>query len=445
MSKSINILIVGGGLAGLSSAIALAKDGFSVTLIEANFYDSFRVGEHLSPDALNILEEFGVSKSLYQSSPTITSIWGDTKLYTSNYIFSIYGNGVALWRPKFDFELAQIAKQNGVKIEIGCRLQELSFSDKNWSASIFDKKQNRRYKINADFIIDASGRSRVVSKKLGISSLTYDKLIGLGYIQDRKNEYHNPIIEAVAEGWWYSANLPNNRNFTMLLTDSDLLPPTLERKKFWLNSLQNTIEIKKRFSLNSQIKINGYQANTTRVLQSCGEQWLAIGDAVMSFDPLSSGGIAKALHFSQEISMWVKKFLNNKKEAQESYREKIRKNLLSYFESRSKYYRIESRFSSEIFWYRRHLPHIIEQPIRLPPKVKLQLSLTYNEKSLKHFFNGIAPKIDTKHFFKVTSKPKAVIDLLSDLQTGQSYGYPNQEKIAILQLLVREGCLQLAN
>jgi len=35
MSKSINILIIGSGPAGLSSAIALAKDGFSVTLIEA--------------------------------------------------------------------------------------------------------------------------------------------------------------------------------------------------------------------------------------------------------------------------------------------------------------------------------------------------------------------------------------------------------------------------
>src|SRR5688572_29781065 len=55
------VIIIGGGLAGLSSAILLAKNGINVTLIEKKKYPFHRVcGEYISNEALPFLTTLGV-------------------------------------------------------------------------------------------------------------------------------------------------------------------------------------------------------------------------------------------------------------------------------------------------------------------------------------------------------------------------------------------------
>ncbi|RYD89315.1 MAG: FAD-dependent oxidoreductase [Sphingobacteriales bacterium] len=70
MQTETEILIIGGGLAGLTAALHLQKTGFHVTLIEKNFYPHHKVcGEYVSNEVLPYLNWLGISfKALNPSS-----------------------------------------------------------------------------------------------------------------------------------------------------------------------------------------------------------------------------------------------------------------------------------------------------------------------------------------------------------------------------------------
>ncbi len=61
MNKEVSILIIGGGLAGLTSAIHLAQEGFEIVLIEKNTFPKHKVcGEYVSNEVLPYLETLGI-------------------------------------------------------------------------------------------------------------------------------------------------------------------------------------------------------------------------------------------------------------------------------------------------------------------------------------------------------------------------------------------------
>ncbi len=60
-SKQYDVICLGGGLAGLTAAIHLAKDGFNVLVIEKNKYPNHKVcGEYISNEAVPYLQHLGI-------------------------------------------------------------------------------------------------------------------------------------------------------------------------------------------------------------------------------------------------------------------------------------------------------------------------------------------------------------------------------------------------
>ena len=61
-STSYDVIIAGGGLAGLALSIQLARSGYSVALLEKETYPYHKVcGEYISLESWNFLEELGSS------------------------------------------------------------------------------------------------------------------------------------------------------------------------------------------------------------------------------------------------------------------------------------------------------------------------------------------------------------------------------------------------
>ncbi len=113
--RSQGAAIIGGGLAGLSLSIQLAKAGFKVVLFEKEEYPYHKVcGEYISLESWNFIEQLGlplskmnlpIIKKLIVSAP-------DGKKIESN----LDPGGFGISRYMLDYELSQIAKQNGVKV-----------------------------------------------------------------------------------------------------------------------------------------------------------------------------------------------------------------------------------------------------------------------------------------------------------------------------------------
>src|ERR1700742_2737624 len=121
-----DVIIAGGGLAGLALSIQLGKAGYRVALFEKETYPFHKVcGEYISLESWNFLEELGlplsdwnlpVIRSLLLSAPNGRSLRQELPL-----------GGFGISRYKIDAALAVIARQNGVDLFESTRVTDIHF------------------------------------------------------------------------------------------------------------------------------------------------------------------------------------------------------------------------------------------------------------------------------------------------------------------------------
>ena len=175
-SQVNHIVVVGGGPAGSSLAFRLAQQNFPVTLIEREKFPREKLcGEFISPECLRHFRELGVCDDLLSAG-------GDR--ITETYFYAVSGKNIAVpshWfdggeaalslsRAEMDLRLLERAREAGVEVleessvlgveTKGATVNELNIRQKNGEAR----------KISGDLFIDATGRSRILSKLINKNS-----------------------------------------------------------------------------------------------------------------------------------------------------------------------------------------------------------------------------------------------------------------------------------
>src|SRR5262245_35833542 len=126
MVEHCDVVVVGGGPAGAAAAIALARAGKSVVVLEVSDYDRDRIGETLPPSARVPLAQLGVWPRFVQEghapSPAIISAWGQDDIDESHFIYHPHGHGWHLDRRRFDEMLVSVASDAGARVRLRARL-----------------------------------------------------------------------------------------------------------------------------------------------------------------------------------------------------------------------------------------------------------------------------------------------------------------------------------
>ena len=101
-------------------------------------------------------------------------------------------------------------------------------------------------------------------------------------------------------------------------------------------------------------------ANSTRLEQVAGQQWVALGDAAISFDPLSSQGMFNAMASALQLQklLVTSGIISNPdvvqhKQFQETYTQQIDAIWKQYLYHKKLFYKAETRWASHPFWERR--------------------------------------------------------------------------------------------
>ncbi|HEY0667423.1 MAG TPA: FAD-dependent oxidoreductase [Sphingobacteriaceae bacterium] len=152
------VVIVGGGLAGLSAALLLNKYGFEVTVVEKKGYPLNKVcGEYVSNEVLPYLHSLGICIDVLNPSHltklSLTSVSG------SKVSVGLDMGGFGLSRFKFDKLLYDKAVTNGVKFLTHVKVNEISMDVNQFCIKLSDNTM-----LSADVAIAAYGKRSVLDK-----------------------------------------------------------------------------------------------------------------------------------------------------------------------------------------------------------------------------------------------------------------------------------------
>lgn len=365
--RDVDVAVLGGGPAGAAVALGLLNLGYSTVVIERSDYRGARIGETLPPAIRPLLVSLGIWDQFlaekHSKSFGIRSAWGGDDLHDNDFIFNPYGAGWHVDRVRFDAMLARCAEEIGATVYRGARLLACE-NDKSGNWKIEIAYGDRRHCLSTKFLVDATGRASYAARKQGARRITWDRLIGVvsffSLTSQRSVLDSFTLIEAVEEGWWYSAALPDSRLVLAYMTDADLY--ARERKQssdYWLRQLLRTTHTKSR--IEDYVLTFGphiVSANSSRLDRVTNGNWMAVGDAAMAFDPLSGQGVFKALQAALRAAESIEKYWTGNNSALRDYAVAVERDFDSYFLMRGAFYAREQRWPQSVFWQRRNSDQI---------------------------------------------------------------------------------------
>jgi flavin-dependent dehydrogenase len=214
----------------------------------------------------------------------------------------------------------------------------------------------------ARVLVDASGRRSTIARRLGAKRITMDRLIGcMAFFRPASSgtvAQRFMLIEAVSDGWWYSAPLPDERMVAVYMTDADLFAK-LEGPLGWRHAelIARAPHTAKRLEhLHLDYGPNVFAANSSHLDRVWGDNWIAVGDSTMTLDPLSSKGVYRAMKSGLRAAEVIAESCSAGTAAHAAYAAEISSEIDRYVLQRQHYYSLEPRWSTQDFWRRRRAP-----------------------------------------------------------------------------------------
>jgi flavin-dependent dehydrogenase len=351
--RSFDVLVAGGGPAGASAALELCRHGLSVALIEQDAYSTFRVGETLPPMIRAKLTALGVWEQFLAADPLesygIQSVWESATPQRQDFVRNPYGCGWHVDRARFDGLLAAAAGQAGAELLVSARVNAAHKNEEgHWLIQLTQNAATLT--LGGRMLVDATGRRAVLAGKLGAQAQISDRLIGAVALSDRHDSEQWTLIEAVEEGWWYSAPVPGGRMVFAYMTDSDLW-----KAAKWADLLRSAPFTVQRAG-GSQIAPPNHIFPAGSVLRQpvAGSDWIAIGDAALAFDPLSGQGVIKSIDSGTQAASAIARCLAGDSGGLAEYEAWVKEAYQAYLTLRRQYYHSVQRWTATSrFWQRR--------------------------------------------------------------------------------------------
>ncbi len=319
-----DVVVIGGGPAGSTSASLLAMKGHSVTVLERAKFPRQHVGESMLPFCYQIFEELGVldtMKERFVRKPGVRFIDTDGSANTAwcfnRHIADESNLSFQVIRSEFDDILLRHSASLGVVVHDETRVTDtIVGAEDDRSIVIAHDAQGNELRFSTRFVIDASGRDTFLSNRLGTKT-AHDELdrtaLSCTYWKGAKfkDTLEQGLIQIVylggaKQGWIWCIPLGNDRLSVGVVLNSSYYRAARSRLlsaghqdwrlALYLEEIQNapfTRDVLEHATMEANLAIDGDYSYVCH--QKYGDNFALVGDASAFIDPIFSTGVFMAM------------------------------------------------------------------------------------------------------------------------------------------------------
>lgn len=309
-----DVLIIGGGPGGSTTATLLAQQGVRVHLFEREKFPRFHIGESMIPQSYWLFEKIGMLPKMVNShfvkKYSVQFINPQGKLSEPFYFIDHKPHESSqTWqvrRSELDQMLLDNARENGAHVHEQTRVLEVLFEGKRAVGARIQGPDGTQREIRAKVVVDASGQSSVLQDRLNLREWdpelkkaalwTYWK----GAQRDTgRDEGTTLVIQTEGKrAWFWYIPLHDDIVSIGVVGGFDYLfqnRTTKDLEAIYFEEVARSPGLQPRIANATRCDIFRAQKEYSyRASQVAGDGWVLVGDAFGFLDPLYSSGVLLA-------------------------------------------------------------------------------------------------------------------------------------------------------
>lgn len=324
MKEEYTIIIIGGGLAGLTAALHLSQAGKSVLLIEKNLYPKHKVcGEYVSNEVLPYLQELGIDPLKHQAKKINRFKFSGLSGKALSIDLPLGGFGIS--RYALDLLMYTKARTAGVMVE-QANVRDITYTNDVFEVALKDKS------YRAPYVIGAYGKRSGLDITLSRKFIT-TKSPWLGVKAHYKADFPEDLValhnfnggycglsqvETGAVNVCYLADFKTFKKYKDLATYQSQV---LERNKYLKHFFKTAQPLFDQPLTISQISFENKATVENHILM--------VGDSAGLIHPLCGNGMAMAIHSAKIASECLLEHLEfpiSRKRLEQQYTERWEQN-----------------------------------------------------------------------------------------------------------------------